>query len=162
MTKKYWIYILNKDGDIYAYTDDKELAKKFESQRNMKKFKKIKKNISKKEINELANEYQLCKLELVELDTKGNNGYSSCNIAMTGIEHMDISNVGYTLKYVTLPKTAVVNPLIFNKKIYDALKTIGYNDIYPTLPFDTPKDYYIKLDMLMIFIQNFGKTLKED
>ena len=81
---------------------------------------------------------------------------------MTGIEHMDISNVGYTLKYVTLPKTAVVNPLIFNKKIYDALKTIGYNDIYPTLPFDTPKDYYIKLDMLMIFIQNFGKTLKED
>lgn len=165
MTKRYWIYKLLKDSDIYAYTDDKEIAKYFELQRNMKKFKKIKADISKEDINYLAKEYQLCKLEIEELNTCNHSGnsISICKIAMTGLEKLDIDNIGYTIKNVTLPSKATINPLIFNNKIYKALKTIGYTDIYPSLSFINGENnnQYLLIDKLMLFIKNFGKTLKE-
>ena len=37
-TYKYYVFYKREDGDIYAYTDNKEYYRKFKEQRNMKKF----------------------------------------------------------------------------------------------------------------------------
>ena len=51
---KYWIYYIKNDNDtppeLYAYTDDKSLAKEFEISRDMNRFIKVKKELSKEEV----------------------------------------------------------------------------------------------------------------
>ena len=50
---KYWLYYLKDEEDtrLYAYTDNKEFAKSFEQERDMKLFTRVKKKISKEEVN---------------------------------------------------------------------------------------------------------------
>ena len=53
-TYKYWFFYKKETDELYAYTDVKEIAKLFKSQRNKNLFHCKKKEITKQEVRKLA------------------------------------------------------------------------------------------------------------
>ena len=166
---KYWIYYLNEE--IYAYTDNKEYAKIFESNRNMKLFKKVKMEISKEGVNYLAKEFQEAVLVNMPIDIydKETHTWIKSNIIVTNMEKITILNVSIQIMNEDLYKFCWFSPYPFNNKIIKALHILEYdkiNSILTNSKLDQfSDDYYddeinIKADMLGIFIHYYGRTLK--
>ena len=170
MTIKYWLYFLkNDDGTIdtepYAYTDNKDMAKRFEIERNMNKFKKVKRKLTREEINFLAYEFQTGYMEDVDLDVydKSTMEWHEIHYVMTGNEKLTVGNLSLS-SFDDLYTCCMYNPKIFNDKIKNALYIIHYNQIYNKLSGDSDNDdrysYEVISDPLGIFIRHYGKTLK--
>ena len=118
-------------NNIFAFTSNKKIAKMFEEQRNMKMFKKDKKEMTQQEYNEFIrfmvdNDDRY--LDIHEFIFYSNGINISKNIAISKIEERRIIGRRMRLE-LDITTYCWYNPLIFNDKIYHALKVLKYNDI---------------------------------
>lgn len=161
---KYWIYYLKSSNEIYAYTDNKVYAKSFENVRDMKMFNKVKKNLTKEEVNYLAREYQSNILKIFEYKTSNkNNSIISVTMVSTMIEHLTVTSQATRLICCDIYQYCILEPEMFNDKIYNALNILNYNKLYEhiTNPKASLNNISIEVDELAIFINNFGKSINE-
>lgn len=164
---KYWIYYLKDKDEPYAYTDNKSYAMLFEVDRDMSQFKKIKKNMSKEEINYLAREYQNNFLKEVSLRIfdKMKECWFTGSFIMTAEESFTINLVEIQLMESELYQHCWEHPGKFKEKIYKALEVLEYNNVYRQITHtisdgeEDPK-INVKPDSLGIFLHYYGKTMK--
>lgn len=171
---KYYFYYIKSDNDkpeLYAYTDNKELAKEFEIQRNMEIFSRVKHKLTRKALNDLVKEYPELSLELVTGYTK-NNSYKSDSVefhlVMTNVEKMSIISEYDNVINAKLWALTQNDPRLFNKDIKKALSYIdyeyGYANYFSSNPelisryYDYICDY--EMDLFGVFISIYGKLLK--
>lgn len=159
----YWLYYYN--NEIYAYTDNKKYAKKFEEIRDMNKLKKVKKKISKEELNYLADAYQdrFLKTEIFKVYDKYNMKYYDMEIILSTVESITVSNYKVRLSTIDLFNNCAISPKYFGEDIVKALKCLGYQDLHlmyeghdelanqSTIP---------KPDSLGIFLYYYGWSIK--
>lgn len=122
---KYWIYYLK--GEIYAYTDDKVLAKIFENQRDTDKFEKETRKLNKLEVHDMAENYQCQMLEIYPIefyDDETKEKYS-VSYALTTSEKLEFIHLSTNVE-LNIYKNTWTNPLIFKKDIQKALFTLNY------------------------------------
>lgn len=159
----YWLYYYN--NDIYAYTDNKKYAKKFEEIRDLNKLKKVKKRLTREEVNYLADAYQdrYLKTENFKVYDKYNMQYYEMEIILSTVESITVSNNKVRLSTVDLYNECTVSPRYFTDDIVKALKCIGYQDLYLMYQgFDNlaNKSAIPKPDSLGIFLQYYGWSIK--
>lgn len=124
------------DWVLYAYTTDKDVKKYFEETRNLKRFRRIKSKMSKKEyrsfkqdsvMDELTTEEYLYFTHDIGEDGKRIPLYTT--IALTRNEQETLSTVmdgGFLLDI----SDHIICPAIFKKKYYKALKILQYVAAY--------------------------------
>ena len=164
---KYWLYYLkldNEDTELYAYTDNKEFAKSFERERDMSLFNKVKKKLSKGELNYLAREYQNCYLKKVEMKMydKKNHIWLYGDFVMSTTEHLTVTSSAIKLSECDIYRYCWFNPYIFKDNIIKSLEILEYANIYRHNESNDYKSHKINLkpDELGIFLHYFGKTMK--
>jgi hypothetical protein len=121
----YYIYYTN-DGEIYAYTDNKEYAKAFKQQRNPKKFYQKKIELTSEDLKELHNYYP----ESLLMEERFELGDKELILILAMMEHVTILNYSVQCTTVNMPVAAWVPPQIFQDDIVDVLKEIGYVNAY--------------------------------
>ena len=163
---KYWIYYFKDSEEPYAYTDNKQYANLFELDRNMNLFKKIKKEMTKDEINFLAREYQNMYLKEVRLKIydKSKERWFDGSFIMTADEYFNITMTEIRLMESDLFQHCWDNPAKFNSKIIKALEILEYNNVYRQISSTKYDERNIKInvkpDLLGIFLHYYGKTMK--
>lgn len=143
----YWIFYIKKDAihdrfmrdnicgkdglPIYAYTDNKTMAKKFMEERNMDKFYMKKVKIINKEINKLNNDYPHQLLSSKYLITSDENR-NDCKIAfsITDEEFRFVTHYGYQILSSGMSEIAKYSPKLFNKRYWNALDTLMYTNAF--------------------------------
>lgn len=144
----YYIYYTS-DGEVYAYTDDKQLGGKFYSERSHKLFYSKKVKLKSEDIQELYDLYPESVLKIVTL--------SGVSLAVTIMEQITVDQYIAQTEIVTLPLLAKVNPVIFTDKIQEALRVVGYVDAYNH--YNNGSINTIELDPLLVFVHLYKNTL---
>lgn len=154
------------DGLLYAYTDNKDLAKKFEETRDMSKFFKVKRKITRDELNYLADVYNKEYMMMKSFETKTENGdVITCDLVLTKMEFFAIDRAYIEMSISKIWTYTWINPFIFKEKIIDALDNLGYILGYNMIKGNDKKgDIYsiFKPDYISAFIHHFGFLLKND
>lgn len=120
--------------DIYAWTQNKKLAKLYKTQRDMSLYNFIKTYLDKNEYKKLISDYSDKELEyreiaLIDQETNKKVNYK---FAVSRIENINYINTKYMMN-INLCTNIWTNPKIFVPKIYNALKTLGYVHIYNSI-----------------------------
>ena len=169
--------IKNKSYDLYAITNNKDKAKRFQAERNMKRFIKRVSNEDDDMYAKLANDNLDCVLDDFMMETRdiypnGLIGHKSVSVLCTNYEVQVAKEEGETASEITLEEfwSHVLNYNAYKKKIRDALRVLEYVKYYKlyTLPFDTyidpaDDDYAapsISIDEVVALIRVFGDTFK--
>lgn len=118
---------------IYAITDKKEFAKRFESERNMNHFiKVVKSNFDKDEAREFVNVHAGTRLEEFQYGVYqgiGKNEFSQVkyvDILSTNAEYAEVTNIaeGGLFGVLDFEKLNMPNPFKYKNKYVDALDTL--------------------------------------
>lgn len=168
----YYVFFLNDEKNqyedycekgIYAYTDDKELAKKFKETRN-RKFLQIRKlkNVSQEYIHAFAEQFPGGYLIRRDIKTAGSEGDCiKIPMVLTKIEYDVICNTEAFIIYnsINLWKTPL-NPKIFAPRYYEAMKILRFP--YMALVRDSDvlildDTSMVQIDQLQIFLNTFGE-----
>lgn len=151
MREQRWTYYIfyRDDGEVYAYTDDKELSKKFYTERSHQKFLYKHRDLSSKDIKELHEFYPEAVLKMVTL--------SNVPLALTMMEQITVAQYTVHSEVVAIPLIAKINPEIFTDRIQKALKVIGYVDAYNF--YHNGGSNNIELDPLLVFVHLYKDTL---
>lgn len=153
--KDKYVKLFNRDQSLYAYTDDKNIAKMFESTRDMNLFKKEKESISKKEVNVLALRY---KNEYLMSQKLFYHNSKFINMAITLNENSTINEIGMIYQREIYLRTDI-DPFMFSTKERNLLKDLNYLYFYMYQIMNVNKVTIIP-NLLQIFVKEFGKTLK--
>ena len=180
---KYWFFYIKpeylhlvcteeSDSLLYAYTNNKEYAKIFQTQRNMNKFFMLKREIKKDEVNYLAKNFTREFLVKKEVKTKSNGIGSkviTCDLIITETEYNIIYTSCYRVLMVDMWKSAWTNPYIFKNKYVELLNKIGivnkFNDLntWKNTTNETNKiGINIQPDLLSTFIHEFKFLLNDN
>ena len=158
----YWIFYLTKDHSIYAYTDNKKIAKQFKKERNMEKFICEKKELEKEEVHYLAEDENGGLLIERMMRTKAKDGnLIEVPIVITKNEDYTIMNVGGGLVGNKIFITAWTNPSVFQKEIRKALKIIKYTECYLMVSHGYDLNT-LDTDDLGLFLRYYSDTMKGD
>ena len=143
--KYFWIFYLIKENgyygtdnyDIYAFTDDKNISKRFKATRNMKIFfvKKIK--LDRQGMNDLIRHHMVSELKMYEGIFIGNDyKIQSFELPLTLREKETCDSLSslYANEYVY--RYAWNDASVFKDKYYDALKTLFYVHLHRYLYID--------------------------
>lgn len=174
--RKFWFFYYKDpkqpnvlyDEDIYAWTDDKRLAKQFQKERNMDLFTLVKEELNYTDQRIIGEEYTDCLLEPYEMAmyNKDKTKRFVVTFALTKEEVTTINVSSMSLLVKNVYGNCWQNPIIFNDKLYEALEVLEYTKIYYNIisknmyPMEND-DIHLKPDIFSIFIRNYGKTLKE-
>ncbi len=147
---KVWLFYY--ENKIYGYTADRKIKNKFKLQRNMKKFKIQKINLSDerfKTFNYVNNRYQLIDNALYSKD-----GYTS--IITTIEEDTKVTEFCDALyKDVVELTDYFVNVVPFKTEYFNAL-----SDLLQILEYDnTIKEIHYKFDTFFIYVHLFGEFI---
>ena len=146
------------DITVYAYTDDKKIAKKFEKTRDMKRFyKKVIKGTSE-DRKTLLQDYADLELELYKLCGKN----FSTEIPITKWEKFTIVNMGYRSITIDIPLFCNIFPFIFANDIREALVALKYVEVYKFLNGHNDLaslEEIFSVDTMELFLQEYGFTL---
>lgn len=177
---KYWFFYIkpkyidlvtteNDDSLLYAYTDNKEYAELFESQRNMDKFFTKKRKIDKEEVNFLASQYM--REYLIKKDIKTHSkGIGSkiidYSLILTNTEYHILQSSVTQISSINMWKYTWLNPYIFNNEYFQILKEIEFVEKFNTIARwkksnneSNNTKSKIQPDYLAIFIKEFGFLL---
>lgn len=155
MEKLSYTLFFKKDiKKLYAYTDDKKLAKRFREIRVESLFFEKAVYLDVDEIRELHEECSECRLVLYDFDYKGIE-FPITELEKLQVEHLAIQSI-LNLGLLMYP------PELFTQEVQSALANVSYTKIY---------NYYrkknniticdiIKPNYFLYFIYLFGDTLK--
>ena len=159
-TYKYYIFYKRSDGDIYAYTDNKEYYKKFKEQRNMKNFIYKKKELTGEQVSELAREYNNGILENCSLKYSDNGKISHIKMIITKMEKFAVMNESSDLLSCEIYQYTWISPEIFNDEIIKSLEVLNYTKCHNLL---SKGNFYFEVfteaDELGIFLRQFSDTI---
>lgn len=116
---------------LYAFTNKKEYAKKWEATRNMKRFRKITNSIDKDEYLAYRSKYlmnELTEINCVYFKSLNDKDYSTIDMVLTNAEDQVFQSVIDDDQLIGEPCT--ICPAIFADKYYKALKILGYVQWY--------------------------------
>jgi hypothetical protein len=176
---KYWFFYIKPeylhlvcteedDSLLYAYTDNKEIAKLFKQQRDIDKFFVVKREIEKDEVNHLAKYFMREYLLKKSLKTKINNIGSDIieyEVALTTTEDIMIKTTASKLIMIDIWTYSWIDPNLFTVEYQKALEGIGITSRYNILtswknsPVPVDKTNGIEPDLLSIFIKEYGFLL---
>lgn len=167
----YSIYYLKNTKEIYGYTDNKDIANEFESQRNMKLFHKKKIKLNTKEIHDLADSvYKSNIIRIYNLDTYNDEKRSKdvVFLALTEIEYMTVTQLSARFTLSDIAINAWVSYDLFKPCIRELLDVFDYNKLHDSISsdgkiIDIATDIIFKnydgIDEFNIFLSKFGKTM---
>lgn len=173
-TSTYWLFYLKdpsvltpeqlrganlEEGFLYAYTDKKEYAKEWEKERNMRLFRKEKKELTTDEIGEITMLHQNGRIRTFHGETSDvEMGTRSFQIALNVWEYEFIQMQWLFCEMTVLPSLDRPSKIgIFRKEFRTMLEKVGYRHIYyDDLPFS---EYYLKPDFLKLFIHYYRPLL---
>ena len=130
MSRRYWFIYHKKETDqFYAYTDDKKILKKFKTQRDTKQFYFLEKWLDKKEISELARDFQRRILIDRKIISKGiGNQPVEISIIMSQIDNSILESyhnrIVFNSEYIFAGEP--INYRIFKPDIQNALIALRY------------------------------------
>lgn len=154
MKFKYYIYYLrDEDGgyNLYAYTDRKYLAKMFERQRNMDKFKVKIKDLTKEDVHNMAYDYRTLMLDIIDItfyDDELNKKYK-VDYALTTGEKLEFIHK-CTAVSLKVYNNVWTSPLIFNKEIQKALFTLNYYTYHLYIAYSLDDKAYEKMNKKIV------------
>jgi len=140
----YWIYyidprliddltcIINESNYIYAYTDNKEYSEIFENIHDMSKFIKKKLQLTKTEVNILAQEEMLQYLKrrsLITKDSEGNSMQVDMVLTMQEERYLELQTIS---SINNLIYKVCVNPFpirIFDNRVIEDLNKIYFDEL---------------------------------
>lgn len=138
--EKIWLFYLISDEeihntlkyDIYAFTNDIELADNFTNSRDMSKFYIKCKKINIEEKNNLIKYYMNCELEKMTCMTRMKNDYKiqSIALAVTRKERISCQNLSSLYLNEYIYREVWNDPQIFKSKYRNALNTILYEGLH--------------------------------
>ena len=179
--KCYKFYFVNNNEDreltptMYAFTDNKELAKKFMEQRNPKLFRLIKTDMEKEVFEDFKHTYHMLVLSDILLRTKDEGSIKGWKtIVVVGTKREEYEVEKYIGDGEFIDKRAIkVNPKVFKKKYRKALKSIYYDTMHimkmqfagipmPNTNVEKAHTRFkeLKLDEFLIFYNKFGLTFR--
>lgn len=159
MEYDYWLFYLNDDDSLYAYTDDKKLAKRFKHERNMKLFTCKKVKLDKEGVKYLAEDVNDGILHLATLHTKDADGKTyDIKLVISKMEEYTVMVEGGDLVASKLMVYAWTPLEIFSPKLRKSLKVLGYKDCSDQITFGYESDIFTP-DDLGIFLKHYGDTL---
>lgn len=145
----------------YAFTRDKDIARRFKKERDMKKFQIFKDNISIEEYSKYAARFQEYMLGFFKIRKLENEKIVTVSVLSNDLElcNTDVDPVEQIIELVSL--VGITNPTILKHDIVDALDNLGYtglwaitNDLGDTT--DVPS---FTLDQFMVYFDNIMDTL---
>lgn len=157
---KYWVFYTRRDGNMYAYTDQKIIEELFRMMRRKDIFYEKTIRAGRNDLKELHNRYAINQLELYKkfyLDKK------QIIFPVTRLEKINIEHRA-NQAMVDLAVIASSVPIeIFSKKIRKHLKCIGWDLFYEYYHGDKDIDIftYVKPDLLKTFLTLYGDTIEE-
>ena len=163
--KYHLFYLIHNDDDVelYAYTDDKKIAKRFREERDMNKFIYKVHYCNNSDIRRLHDEYPSCNLAIAEGSTKKRGQGSKemkISLVMTDNEYHSIISEYDSLINLDFQTFARYSPLIFKKEIKHALNYIDYYhwyELFEAGESDVGMDY--EIDIFEAFMVYYGKLL---
>ena len=155
---KYDLFYRKDTGQLYAYTDNRTLAKGFKITRKESIFIHRNEMLSSSDLKDIHAEVPDALLQTYRfnLDSK------TIVLPITTRERLELEHVVAQALNVSIYLTADINPNIFTHKIQELLKKISYTDVY--------NDYHdssynrkdsVKPDYLTCFLSLYGDTMKE-
>lgn len=158
-------YSLNDQYPLYGFTCDKKIAKRFEKERNMKKFIRRESNVTKEEYVEYANRNRLNELRLKTLQTslkESENGQVKIVMSLSEYEACDLELV-MVVPYEETFWTGEAHypPYVYRKSIREALEFIDYVNIYDAYFSEEENSGYIDfrgIDLYNYFLELSGDT----
>ena len=124
---------MDKDFELYAYTDSKKLAKRFQKERDMTKFIMKTYYLTVDEVHNLAENYNEMYLEIFQGKTKVNtDGFHIVEFSMvvTKMEKLNVLNFTSDLIFAKLWLLTNIDPKCFRPEYSEALDVLGYTDGY--------------------------------
>lgn len=159
-TKRYpYTLFYRKDtGELYAYSDNKTLAKAFKVTRKESIFIIEQKLLSSSELKDIHDAVP----DVLLIPYQFSIGKTTITLPITTREKLEIEHIVMQVINVSIYLNASINPEIFTPKIQESLRKINYTSIY--------RDYHsnnydesesIKPDYLTCFLTLYGETMKE-
>lgn len=145
---RYYTFFKN-DGEMYGYTDDKELAKAFYEIRDHRVLFRKRADLSSADLRELHNYYPEATLKWSSL--------SGVRLPITTMEFVTIQHVIAQRTMVDIPLSAIIDPEIFTKEFQEDLAIIGYTAAHRC--YVDGSDSIATVDPLLTFVKLYGNTL---
>ena len=159
-TYKYYVFYKRRDGDIYAYTDNKKYYRKFKEQWNMKEFIYKKKELTREQVSELAREYNDGILEDCSLKYCKDGKISSINMILTKMEKFSVITESSDLLACGIYQYAWIPPEIFNDEIIKSLKILNYTKCHNLLSKGNSFfEIFTEADEFGIFLRKFSDNI---
>ena len=132
MSSAYWFIYdkknLDSEDNLYAYTYEKKIIKKFKKQRNMEMFMIVRKELTRNQVNDLYKRYRELILVDVELKTRGfQKKVAKVSLVITMKEKFIVESRHN--RYVFMPHSIIDDPFninIFKYEYVEALKSCLY------------------------------------
>lgn len=165
------IYIEEPGSNLYAYTDNYDIAIKFKKTRNMRIFTMKEKILSRIDVNRLIGNFQREQLIEVNCISSLMNVRKSTfkyKIVMTQMEHTNIQNIIQHLCVKKLWDNTWINPKIFKDKYFESLYAIGFGYGYDMISDNTNVLLHefisntFTIDILSVFIDQYRFLLNKE
>lgn len=151
----YWVFYSRDDLDVYAYTDDKEIADSFRKLRKPSLFYRKKRYFTNQDLYELHREYPGELLKWVDYKHAG----TTIRFALTICEDATVNHISMMKAEIAIPSLIMsVPPAIFTPEIQKALKDVGYVKKYKEYAEGGPGKPFVP-DFFCWFTHIYGFTI---
>lgn len=153
----YTLFYMKDTGELYAYTDNKTLARAFRSTRKESIFIMSEKMLSSSDLKEIHDELPDTLIEPYKFDMYN----SDIVLPITMREKLEIEHVVSQTIGVSIYLSANINPAIFTKKVQESLKKVKYVEVYNEYHSGKYKYPELKADYLTCFLSLYGETMRK-
>lgn len=154
---KYYLFYLKEDGSLYAYTNQKILAKTFHETREKSIFIYKEKMLTSSDLKDIYEETPDTLIEAYKFKL----GKTEILMPITSREKLQLEHVVTQTLCTSIYCCATVPPEIFTKKIKESLDEIQYTDIYNEYHLGDFNIAKLEPDYLTCFLSLFGSTMRK-
>lgn len=154
---KYYFFYLKENGNLYAYTNRKNMAKVFHETREKSIFIYKKEMLTSSDLKNINEEEPDCLIEAYKFYL----GKNEIILPITLREKLQLEHTINQALSVSIYCCATISPEIFTKEIKDCLYKIHYTDIYDEYHFGNFNITRLTPDYLTCFLSLFGNTMRK-
>lgn len=154
---RYTLFYRKDTGELYAYTDNKILAKSFKLTRKESIFIIEQKMLSSSDLKDIYNNIP----DTLILPYRFDIGKTTIILPITMREKLELEHTVSQVTTVSIYLAASINPEIFTSKIQEILKKLNYVNIYKDCNSSRYNSESLKADFLTCFLTLYGDTMKE-
>lgn len=155
-TYKYYLFYSTENGSLYAYTDNKTLAKAFYETREKSIFLYQERMLDSSVLKEIHDEVPDALIEPYIFHMKN----MDITIPITLREKLELEHTVIQTVSTSIYCSAKINPEIFSDKVRKSLDVLHYSSVYNEYHDGFYNMESLKADYLTCFLVLFGKTMK--